>query len=128
MARRVRARGTRRLTPRLPGRRVRPGGHTALLPRPRASTSAQRLLRPSVRAERGAAPRRAATADAAREGERLMPTFTQDTDTWCDPHALPRDECGCPLPSLEAKHRGQLRMAYRLAVAYAGRLLHVHGI
>lgn len=54
--------------------------------------------------------------------------FTQDTPTWCDPHALPREECGCPMPSLERKHRGQLRIAYRLADAYAGRLLHVHGL
>lgn len=54
--------------------------------------------------------------------------FTQDTPTWCDPHALPREECGCPVPSLEREHRGQLRIAYRLADAYAGRLLYVHGI
>lgn len=50
------------------------------------------------------------------------------TTTWCDPCALPRSECGCPPPSLEGEHRGQLRMAYRLADAYAGRLIHVHGV
>lgn len=54
--------------------------------------------------------------------------YTQSTNTWCDPHTLPRDECGCPVPYLEREHRGQLRMAYRLADAYAGRLLYVHGI
>lgn len=57
-----------------------------------------------------------------------MVEYTQSTATWCDPHSLPRDECGCPLPSLEGKHRGQLRIAYRLADGYADRLLHVHGI
>lgn len=40
------------------------------------------------------------------------------TDTlMCTPHTL-----------AEGEHRGQLRMAYRLAQAYSGRLLHVHGI
>lgn len=57
-----------------------------------------------------------------------MVAFTQDTDTWCDPHALARAECGCPVPSLEREHRGQARIAYRLADTYTGRLLHVHGI
>lgn len=33
-----------------------------------------------------------------------------------------------PTTLTEGEHRGQLRMAYRLAQAYAGRLLHVHGI
>lgn len=30
--------------------------------------------------------------------------------------------------SLESKHRGQVRMAYRLADAYGGQLVHVHGL
>lgn len=55
-------------------------------------------------------------------------TYTQDTATWCDRHALPRTECGCARPGLEGQHRGQLRIAYRLADAYGGRLLYVHGI
>jgi putative DNA primase/helicase len=31
-------------------------------------------------------------------------------------------------PDVGERHRGQARMAYRLAAAYAGRLLHVHGL
>lgn len=38
------------------------------------------------------------------------------------------DENGRPVSGSGEKHRGQVRMAYRLAAAYRDRLLHVHGI
>lgn len=57
------------------------------------------------------------------------PEYTQDTATWCDRCTVPRADCGHPDPSSDGEqHRGQLRMAYRLAGAYHGRLMHVHGM
>ncbi len=38
------------------------------------------------------------------------------------------DENGRPCSGSGEQHSGQVRIAYRLAAAYAGRLLHVHGI
>lgn len=56
----------------------------------------------------------------------MSDTYTADTATWCDNHTVTRATCGCPQHDRE--HRGQARMAYRLAAAHRGRLLHVHGL
>lgn len=59
-----------------------------------------------------------------------MVIYDPGTETWCDEHTLTRDQCGCPPPSVAVgeQHSGQARMAYRLAAAYTGRLIYVHGI
>lgn len=45
---------------------------------------------------------------------------------WCEPCAVPRVECRHGDPAqVGEQHRGQVRIAYRLAAAYSGRLLHV---
>ncbi len=56
----------------------------------------------------------------------MSDTYTADTPTWCDRHAIARTTCGCAQHDQE--HRGQARMAYRLAAGYRGRLLYVHGL
>jgi len=56
----------------------------------------------------------------------MSATFAADTATWCDRHADVRTSCGCA--QHDDTHRGQVRMAYRLAAAHRDRLLHVHGI
>lgn len=59
------------------------------------------------------------------------PTYTEDTADWCDPCSLPRAECGHPFVNrsgLGEQHRGQTRIAYRLAEDFTGRLLFVRGI
>lgn len=61
----------------------------------------------------------------------MTPTFTQDTAEWCDPCALPRTECGHGYVDRDGpgeKHRGQARIAYRLAAAYGSRLMYVRGL
>lgn len=59
----------------------------------------------------------------------MSQTFNNDTAEWCDAHAVARAVCGCPWGQAPVNaHRGQARMAYRLADAYAGRLLYVAGI
>jgi len=59
----------------------------------------------------------------------MSDTFANDTAEWCDTHAVPRTSCGCKWSGDPVNaHRGQARMAYRLAERYAGRLLFVHGI
>lgn len=59
----------------------------------------------------------------------MTTSYENDTAIWCDAHAIERAGCGCPfLDPVERQHRGQARIAYRLAGSYAGRLLHVHGI
>lgn len=59
----------------------------------------------------------------------MSATYDNDTEQWCDEHANVREACRCPLgPDPSREHRGQARMAYRLARQYAGRLLHVHGL
>lgn len=60
-----------------------------------------------------------------------IPTYSQDTATWCDRCALPRTECGHAYvdPASEGeKHRGQARIAYRLAAANSDRLMYVRGL
>jgi putative DNA primase/helicase len=74
------------------------------------------------------APGTPAAVDAARrrqerEGEQV------ESASWCDVHTLARAECGCRWEGDPVNaHRGQARMAYRLAEADADRLLYVHGI
>lgn len=59
----------------------------------------------------------------------MSATFENNTVTWCDDHAIERASCGCVLlDPAESQHRGQARIAYRLAGAYTGRLLFVHGV
>lgn len=59
----------------------------------------------------------------------MTPTFTQDTPTWCDRCSVPRAECGhCDPTSPGEQHRGQARIAYRLATSNAGRLMFVRGL
>lgn len=59
----------------------------------------------------------------------MSETYDTDTAEWCDSHAVTRVTCGCPFgPDPATVHRGQARMAYRLATEYAGRLLYVAGI
>lgn len=59
----------------------------------------------------------------------MSDTYATDTAEWCDQHAVGRSDCGCPWVGAPINaHRGQARMAYRLAAEYAGRLLYVHGI
>lgn len=59
----------------------------------------------------------------------MTPTFTQNTADWCDPCSLPRAECGHLDPTSPGEqHRGQARIAYRLAAAYCGRLMYVKGL
>lgn len=56
-------------------------------------------------------------------------TYTQDTAAWCDRCAVPRADCGHVDPNSPGEqHRGQARMAYRLAALYSDRLMHVHGL
>lgn len=62
-------------------------------------------------------------------GGPVSATFDNNTATWCDKHANVRTACGCLYAAPEeSQHHGQARMAYRLAAAYSGRLLHVHGL
>lgn len=60
----------------------------------------------------------------------MSATFDNDTAAWCDEHAVERASCGCVygVAGPEREHRGQARIAYRLAAAHAARLMHVHGI
>lgn len=59
----------------------------------------------------------------------MSETYDTDTAEWCDAHAVTRVTCGCQFgPDPATVHRGQARMAYRLATEYAGRLLYVAGI
>jgi putative DNA primase/helicase len=62
-------------------------------------------------------------------GGEVSATWDNDTELYCEPHAVARATCGCPWGKDPASvHHGQARMAYRLAASYAGRLMHVHGI
>lgn len=57
------------------------------------------------------------------------PSYTQDTATWCDRCSLPRTDCGHIDPASDGEqHRGQARIAYRLAAAYSDRLMYVRGL
>lgn len=59
------------------------------------------------------------------------PTYSQDTAEWCDRCALTRTDCGHAYvdPASEGeKHRGQARIAYRLAAAHSARLMYVRGL
>jgi putative DNA primase/helicase len=60
----------------------------------------------------------------------MSETYSSNTEDWCEQHAIARDTCGCPWgePDPETVHRGQLRIAYRLAATHADRLMYVHGI
>jgi putative DNA primase/helicase len=59
----------------------------------------------------------------------VTPTYTQDTPAWCDPCSAPRAQCGHPDPSSPGEqHRGQARIAYRLAAEYSSRLMYVRGL
>ncbi|PZP17069.1 MAG: hypothetical protein DI611_03900 [Brachybacterium faecium] len=56
---------------------------------------------------------------------------TQDTPAWCDPCAVPRADCGHGYIDREGpgeQHRGQARIAYRLAAAYRSKLMFVRGL
>lgn len=60
-----------------------------------------------------------------------MVSYTQDTAQWCDRCAVPRTECGHPYSDATGpgeQHRGQARIAYRLAAAYGARLMFVRGL
>ena len=57
--------------------------------------------------------------------------YTQDTPDWCDPCAVPRADCGHTYIDREGpgeQHRGQARMAYRLASACKSKLMFVRGL
>lgn len=61
----------------------------------------------------------------------MSPTYFQDTSEWCDRCTLPRLECGHAYvdPATEGEqHRGQARIAYRLAAANSDRLMYVRGL
>ena len=57
--------------------------------------------------------------------------YSQDTPAWCDPCAVPRADCGHGYIDREGpgeQHRGQARIAYRLAAAYRSKLMFVRGL
>lgn len=58
-------------------------------------------------------------------------TYSQDTAEWCDRCTIPRSECGHSYvtPASEGEqHRGQARIAYRLAAVNSGLLMYVRGL
>lgn len=59
----------------------------------------------------------------------MTPSYTQNSPTWCDPCSLPRQECRHIDPNSPGEqHRGQARIAYRLAARYANRLMFARGL